>query len=125
MEKSVVDQLAEAELNQYKSELLYAERQTLKAGDYEATAASFLRRKRFALSLCLAALGVFFAMAVSYAFNHPAGEDKPFSLVWPVAFALGAGDQYRHAKRTHETILRWKRIAAGEASGDAPEAGPS
>lgn len=84
--------------SQHRHDLLYADRQRLKAGDAEGVAESLRRRKSVALNAALlwAALWVFM------------GHDF-YAALGVVLAAL----ELSKARRTHETIVRWRREAGG------------
>jgi len=95
MDAPTIDKLSEEELKRHR--LLYAERQLVKAGEYETVARSLLRRKYIGLCVGVAAaIGFLIAGGLEYA------------AVASVATVL----DYTHAKRTYETLVRWKQLAS-------------
>ena len=109
---SEFDTLATIEMERHRGQMLYAERQLLKAGDYEAVAKSL--RKRTYVGLVVTAVGAGFVLVGGYF------GGSPFQLAWGVVMVVSAAFSYSHAKRTHETIQRLK--AAADAS-DAARGG--
>ena len=84
--------------SQHRHDLLYADRQRLKAGDAEGVAESLRRRKSVALNASL-------LWAVLFAFM-----DHYFYAALGVALAAL---EFSKARRTHESIVRWRREAGG------------
>jgi hypothetical protein len=113
MADETLDKLAAAELERHRSDLLYADRQLIKSGDYEAAARNLRRRKY--VSLCIAmAVGLWL---LSSTFLSSTWSDRAWGWFWAVFIVAGAAFEYTHIRRTHETIQRWRQQAIeGEPS---------
>jgi hypothetical protein len=98
--------VAELELERHRPQMLYAERQLVKAGAFEAAAESLVRRSHLRLTGMIVTALVF---AVSAYFDGSVGF-----LIWGGAMLLYAALDHSHTKRTLETIRRITRAAEQE-----------
>ena len=90
-----LDAAARIELSRHKEGLLYAERQQMKRGEFEAVASGVLRRAKIQASIFIAlAVWAFFLDALT----------RPQSSVAVILMAVAGYLQYSHARRTAETI---------------------
>lgn len=92
-----LDAAARIELSRHKEGLLYAERQLLKRGEYEAVAAKVLKRAKLRAGLLV-------ALAVAYWLMSAVTKSQMSGFLAIVAIASFI--DYTHAKRTAETIRR-------------------
>ena len=105
---SEYSKLAAIEMERHREQMLYADRQLAKAGDFETVARNLRRRSHKRLVVgCVAALLLI--------------RGGGLSVVWAIVILLSCVLDYSHTKRTQETILRM-RPAADDDDG-AAEAG--
>jgi len=109
---SEFDTLASLEMERHRGQLLYADRQLLKAGDYEAVTASLLKRSQVRLLGC--------SLATAAALVGALFQGNLLQVAWAVAMLVIFIFDHSHAKRTHETIRRMKAAASAP---DAAAAG--
>ena len=93
------DNLASAELERHCEQMLYADRQKEKAGDFE-TVARNLQKRSFRRLVVGAVVAVFLFIGGG------------FGAIWAVAILLYCALDFSHTKRTHETILRMQESAS-------------
>jgi hypothetical protein len=103
---SEFDTLATIEVERHRKQMLYAERQLLKAGDYEAVTQSLLERSRKRLFGCSLATSVLLVQAIL--------QRNLLQVGWGIAMLVVFAFDYSHAKRTHQTIQRLKAVGAQE-----------
>jgi hypothetical protein len=98
-DKGTLDRLSAAELARHRDELLYAEIQLCKRGDYETVARRLRRSARVALcaNLCMLA-----AIAVAVLL----GLHFWMVFVQVACMAIFATYRFAHAQRTAETVAR-------------------
>jgi hypothetical protein len=106
-----LDAAAKIELARHKDGLLYAERQQLKRGEYEAVAQKVLKRAKLRAGL-LVALAVVYGVLAALSKTQTSGF---IFIVAGVSFI-----DYSHAKRTAETI---RRLAEEAELGSTPGPG--
>jgi len=97
---SEFDTLATLEMERHRDQMLYAERQLLKAGDYEAVTRSLLKRSHLRMVGCSLATCAILVGAIF--------QRNFLQLGWASAMLATFAFDYSHAKRTHETIRRMK-----------------
>lgn len=102
-----LDTAARIELARHKDGLLYAERQLLKRGEYEAVARKILKRAKLRAGLLAAMAVVYWLMAAL-----TKGQMSGFLVIVAGASFL----DYTHAKRTAETIRRLAEEAGPAAA---------
>ena len=90
--------LAEAEFQVFRNQLLYADRQRIKAGEFLSVTMKRMKSARFGLTACI--------VWTICAFVYVAFLDAPLhALIAPVLVLTTVSRDYGYAKRTHETIV--------------------
>ena len=101
MEQQIIGEhraLAEAELQGFRNQLFYADRQRIKAGEFLSVTTKLLKSARIGLVACI--------VWVIYAFAGVAFLDAPLhTLIMPILVLGTVSRNYGYSKRTHETIV--------------------
>lgn len=97
------DSLAASELERHRPQMLYAERQLLKTGEYETLASSLVRRSRIRLVIGLVAAAAL------------CSGGRWFHVVWAGVIVGALVLDHSHARRTLATIQRLQGAGATPA----------